>query len=614
MRTSTKSSTMSKAFFRIFIIIFLFSITSESQVLFVKSRVIKSENQFENLLESLVSKSLQNIKIKYVRVLPINGNSFNIFVVKLNKEENLTQLKTLLEKNNNNIFDYVQLSGAYKIEEFPNDEYFSLQWGMHKIDIEGAWQKTTGDSSIVIGLIDTGIDFENDELQGRFFINSGEIGIDANGNDKRFNGIDDDGNGFTDDYRGWNFITSSEFLVGNNNPQDDQGHGTIVAGVIGAKTDNNLGIAGVNPVSKILIAKAFDENGYGKEEDVVSAMLYLANNGANLINMSFGDYTYSQVMHDIVNYVASRGVILIGSAGNSSSPSPHYPSAFEQVISIGASDENDELANFSNYGNSLDLLAPGTNILSLGQNNTFVSASGTSLSAPFVTGVVSLILSLRPNLNYEEVRQILRTTANDVYDEGYDIYSGAGILNAKKAVEAAFNSEISINSPGEDEWFSSENIIISATVLSPFFTSFSVFLGVGNNPQSWEQVYSSQKQVSNDTLFTLNTENLLDTVYTLKLKVLNSDGSKNTVFKHLGVDRTAPFPLMFLGMDGFIENKPTFFSISYTNEFTKALFNFGSNSFYLDNGSINIGDNRFMHSGLVPPDILSLNSTYSFDI
>jgi subtilisin family serine protease len=583
--------------------------------LFVKlknGRTAKSANEFAKVLNKIIIQNGEDIKIKGVNKLKLKENFANIYVLKTQNEEELTTLLSLLR--NNPDFEYVQKSGKYKIEEFsPNDELYGSQWGLSNVNVSGAWEKTCGDTNIVIGLIDTGLDFEHPEFQNRYFLNYGEIGFDENGNDKTNNNIDDDGNGFTDDYRGWNFLSASEFPNGNNNPGDDQGHGTLVAGIMGARTNNSIGIAGINCISKIFVAKAFDKDGYGKEEDVVSAMIYLANNGANVINMSFGDYTYSQVMRDIVAYVASRGVILIASAGNSSSPSAHYPSGFEEVISVGASDTDNNLAGFSNYGTTLDLLAPGTEIISTANGGGYATVSGTSVSAPFVTATVSLLLGLRPNLDYEEVRQILRTTARDVYDKGFDIYSGAGILDAGKSVSATFNSVITVNSPEEDEYFSEGEIVLSVTVLSPFFHNFTLSLGTGENPTNWEHLISSEKQVYNDTLFTLNVANLRDTVYTLKLSVQNTDGSVSDVFRHFGIDRTPPEILWFDGYTGYFRGEETFYANSYTNEFTKGELIIDNYSVLLDNSSRNIADNRFLHSGFIPPEFIQPNENYQFD-
>ena len=602
---------------RFFILLSTFLFTFSNvlpQTYFIKliQKNTVSAEDFKNLIENKLSKKNLIFEIKEVKKLNFRKNFAQIFVVKFEKDKTSSEVFANLKDAPE--FAYVEKSKTYEIEFTPNDELYSSQWGLEQINIESAWEHTIGDTSIIIGLIDTGVDFAHPDLQRKFKLNAGEIGLDDNGNDKRYNQIDDDNNGYVDDYVGWNFLTSDDFPNGNNNPSDDQGHGTFVAGIIGASTNNSIGVAGVNPNARVFVAKAFDSDGYGKEEDVAAAMLYLANNGARIINMSFGDYTYSQTMRDVIDYVTSLGVVLVGSAGNSSSSSPHYPSSFENVISVGANTQGEDLASFSNYGNSLDLLAPGVSIISTGMGCEYVSASGTSASAPFVTGVVSLILSLQSDLALDDVKQILKTTAKDIYDVGYDIYSGAGILDAAKAVSATFYSTVKFDFPVQDEYFSQGEIPVAITVLSPYFQSVKLFLGKGENPDFWEQIYFTERQIINDTIFVLNADELQDTIYTLRLSMSQIDGGVSENSINFGVDKTPPIPLWYDGYLAYVDGKQTFYSNTYTNEFTKAAFLLGESEIFLDNTSHNIGDNRFLHSGYFPPEYIAPQTIYDFDV
>ena len=226
------------------------------------------------------------------------------------------------------LIEYVQKGIIYQIDYTPNDSLISEQWALGKIQAFDAWNITLGSDTILIGIIDTGIDYDHVDLTSKIYNNNGEMGLDNFGRDKRFNNIDDDGNGFIDDYRGWDFTdrvgfpfdsTGGDYLGWDNDPKDENNHGTYIAGIAGASTNNLYGIAGTAPGSKLMNIRAFDPNGYGEEDDVAAAILYAVRMGAKVINMSFGDNAFSFVLRDIVRYAYSRGVVLISSAGNSGS-------------------------------------------------------------------------------------------------------------------------------------------------------------------------------------------------------------------------------------------------------------------------------------------------------
>ncbi len=267
-----------------------------------------------------------------------------------------------------------------------------------------AWELSSGDKEIIIGLVDTGIDYNHPDLKKNLFINSLE---DLNKNGRMdsgdFDGIDNDENGFIDDVLGFDFTNragivntngDSDFTEWDNDPMDQHGHGTNVAGIIGAESNNRIGIAGVVPNVRILNARAFDPTGYGEEDDVASAILYAVSMGARIINMSFGDSQFSNLLQDVIKFAYDKGVILIGSSGNSASSELHFPSGFSQVISVGSSDINDDVSSFSNFGSTLDLIAPGSRIITSDLNSRYGFVNGTSASAPFVSGAAALILSI----------------------------------------------------------------------------------------------------------------------------------------------------------------------------------------------------------------------------
>ncbi|MGB5848812.1 MAG: S8 family peptidase, partial [Ignavibacteriaceae bacterium] len=316
--------------------------------------------------------------------------------------------KSVLEANINNLkvsdpeIEYIQKSTNYKIDIVPNDTLLSEQWALEKIQAFDAWDKTEGVDTVLLAVIDTGIDYLHPDLQNKIYLNTGEIGIDVNGNYKTLNGIDDDGNGFVDDFRGWDFTdrvgfpfdsSGGDYLDWDNDPIDEHGHGTYIGGIAGAEVNNIIGIAGVAPKIQIVNLRAFDPAGFGEEDDVAAAILYAVQIGVKVINMSFGDNAFSLVLRDVIKFAFDRGVVLIGSSGNSGSTAPHYPSGYSEVISVGNSTIDDFVSGSSNYGSTLDLVAPGSSIVTTARNNNYASISGTSAATPHVAATAALILS-----------------------------------------------------------------------------------------------------------------------------------------------------------------------------------------------------------------------------
>ncbi|HDZ58564.1 MAG TPA: hypothetical protein ENH47_00680, partial [Ignavibacteriales bacterium] len=232
-------------------------------------------------------------------------------IIKITVDESIPETSVLNLKNIDPTIEYIEKSHEYKMDIVPNDSLVNEQWALEKIQAFDAWNKTEGDVSVLLAIIDTGIDYLHPDLQNKIYLNSGEIGTDSNGDDKRSNGIDDDGNGFVDDYRGWDFTdrvgfpfdsSGGDYLDWDNDPMDEQGHGTYIAGIAGAETNNIIGIAGVAPNIKLLNLRAFDPSGYGEEDDVAAAILYAVQMGARVINMSFGDDAFSLVLRDVISF------------------------------------------------------------------------------------------------------------------------------------------------------------------------------------------------------------------------------------------------------------------------------------------------------------------------
>ena len=306
----------------------------------------------------------------------------------------------------------------------PNDTQYSALYGMTKINAPAAWDISTGSSGVVVGVIDTGIDYTHPDLADNIATNSGEI---------RDNGVDDDNNGFIDDYYGYDFINN------DSNPLDDHFHGTHCSGTIGARGDNNRGVAGVNWSVKLLSVKVLDSYGSGTIASVVSGMNYAVKRGAKILSMSLGTSSYSQTLEDAIIYAKQNGALVVAAAGNNGANadiSPNYPAASAQdnMVSVAASTSSDTLAYFSNWGpTSVDLAAPGDTILSTYLGGQYAYASGTSMATPHVAGMAALLKAVNPALTYSQIKSILISTVDPISSMTGKMVSG-GRANIYKAV------------------------------------------------------------------------------------------------------------------------------------------------------------------------------------
>ena len=309
----------------------------------------------------------------------------------------------------------------------PNDPYYGdgTQWGPQKIFAPQAWGLSKGDSNVVIAVLDWGVDLDHPDLASDMWTNPGEIPD---------NGIDDDGNGYIDDVYGWDFAND------DNDPQDDYYHGTHVAGIAAAATDNGVGVAGVGFNSRIMAVKVGDgTTGKARYSDIADGITYAADNGAKVINLSLGANVWSSYMQSAVDYAWGAGCVLVGAAGNNNSSLPFFPAAYDNVIGVSSTDQNDVRASSSNYGSYISVAAPGVSIYSTCWYNddpayTYYSLSGTSMSAPHVAGLAGLLFAQDGNRSNATVRSLIESTADDLGDAGWDQYYGYGRINAYKAL------------------------------------------------------------------------------------------------------------------------------------------------------------------------------------
>ena len=546
-------------------------------------------------------------------------------IIKLTFKDDIDESAVLQLQNLDSSIEYIQKATQYKLDFVPNDSLIGDQWALDKIRAFDAWDKTQGVDTVLLGVIDTGIDYDHPDLKNKIYQNPGETGLDNFGNDKRSNNIDDDNNGFIDDYRGWDFTdrvgfpfdtSGGDYLYWDNDPKDENGHGSFIAGIAGAQTNNISGIAGAAPNIKLVNLRAFDPAGYGEEDDVAAAILYAVQTGVKVLNMSFGDNAFSLVLKDVIQYAYSRNVVLVGSAGNSGSPDPHYPSGYSEVICVGNSTIDDFVASNSNYGSTLDMVAPGTLILTTARYNNYLTINGTSASTPHVAATAALILSLQ-NFTNEEVKQILKSTTDDIGEPGWDIRSGAGRLNMLKAVTVVAPSVIKFNHPLQDFATLDDTLVINATVLSGLFSYYNLFYGRGLNPDDWTPLLENGlNQFSNENIYTLELSNLPDTVYCLRLVVQLTNGRTLEERVNFFINRTPPMADLISAGPAFYGDKTTILAAMLTDEPTITRMHyrkFGETEFNfvtLDGFTINNQFVKYLHYGFIPKQSVEQNSAY----
>ena len=295
---------------------------------------------------------------------------------------------------------YIEPNIRFQTTFTPNDPCWNYQWGPAKIQADYAWNTTTGDPSVLVAIIDTGIDWNHPDLAANYVA----LGYDWVNND--------------------------------TDPMDDNGHGTHCAGIIAATLNNSVGIAGLAQV-RIMAEKGLDASGMGYTDDLVNAIIHAVDCGADIISCSWGGYFDSRLMHDAMRYAYDHGVLVVAAAGNIPYSIKNYPAAYEEVVAVTATDEDDTPAYFTSYGEWVELAAPGVDIYSTVWDNSYAYMSGTSMACPHVAGVAALIWSQFPNLTRDQLRVQLWYTSDDLGDPSFDIYYGYGRVNARRAVEEA---------------------------------------------------------------------------------------------------------------------------------------------------------------------------------
>ncbi len=318
----------------------------------------------------------------------------------------------------------------------PDDSLYSQQWALPAVHVPEAWDRTRG-AGVLIAVIDTGVELTHPDLAARIAVNDAERDGEP--------GVDDDGNGYVDDVLGYDFTDApglpgtGDYLARDPDPTDDFGHGTAVAGTAAATRNNRIGIAGVAPEARILAVRAGFRTTLPflpailQEDDAAAAVIYAADRGARVLNLSWGDVVDAPLIRAAVAYAVDRGALVVASAGNTPGDTAFYPAAYPGALSIGAIGSDFRRAGFSTWGQDLDLLAPGVPILTTALGGGYANTGGTSFSAPMVAGAAALVWSVFPSWTAEEVAARLRLSAGGAA-EGWTREKGWGLLDAAGAV------------------------------------------------------------------------------------------------------------------------------------------------------------------------------------
>ncbi len=472
--------------------------------------------------------------------------------------------------------DYVEPIPQYQFFYTPND-LSGNQWNLNQINAELAWDLTTG-NNVKIAMVDDAVQLSHPDLTANIWTNPGEIPN---------NGIDDDGNGYIDDVNGWDAANNDN----DPNPPANASssyfsHGTHCAGIAAAVTDNNTGISSIG-FNSTLIPVKIAHSSTSMLTGAYAGVDYAIASGAQIISMSWGGGAYSTTYQNLFNYAHSQGIVCIAAAGNSSSSAPMYPASYNHVISVGSTNSSDQKSSFSNFGSTIDVMAPGSGIYSTVPQNGYAYKSGTSMACPLVSGLAALMIAKDPSISPDDLELCLKNTCDNIDSQnpGYIGNIGAGRINALAALQclkpitANFESDISVVCPGN----------------AVQFTDLS-----NNNPTAWEWTFPG------GTPATSNNQNPIVIYpstgnYDVTLIVHNADGSDTlTMSNYIEVNTpTATISGNTTVVSGFAANlifhftgQPPY-SVTYTD---------GSNNYTVNN----ISSSPYYH-----PVSPTTNTTYS---
>jgi len=444
-----------------FFITSLFLFFNSNRVYSADGPVLKGEFKKDELLVKFKNQNYIDSLLSDLKVEKKTNITNGLYKVKIAANEDIEKVYKLLKANSN--IDYVEPNYKVKIAAAPNDSYYSQQWALQKISASSGWDKTQGNSTTKIAIIDTGVDYNHEDLQSKIWVNSGEISG---------NGIDDDNNGYIDDYNGFDFFNgtlqnpslpfnkdTNKWVNDSNAAIDDHAHGTCVAGIAGAISNNSVGVAGIDWNAKIVPLKVLGSDGYGYIFDIVAAIQYAADNNIAVVNLSLISDSYSSSLESIVNYAYGKGVIIAAAAGNDDSSNVLYPAKFTNVLAVGASNSSDQKITSSmtggvwgsNYGPELDVVAPGINLYTTdisgvggySNGNYLFDFRGTSGATPHVAGEAALLKAFFPSFSNSQIMSKIKSGADNIdsVNPSYSGLLGNGRINLEKTI--SFESSVS---------------------------------------------------------------------------------------------------------------------------------------------------------------------------
>jgi subtilisin family serine protease len=448
---------------------------------------------------------LQNLVTDSFRI----GDTPVVSLNYLGHQEEMVQ--NALARSQNVLFS--EVNRCVTIQGAPNDPMFQSksswkqpyddQWAIKRVGFTSApgsaWDMAKGTRPIVVAVIDTGLDWNHEDIAWEsLWSNPKEIAA---------NGVDDDENGFVDDTLGWDFWRKT------NLPWDRNGHGTFVAGIIAATSGNGIGIAGINPQAKIMVIKALNSFGHGRASHLAQSIVYAVDNGAQVVNISVGGKGRTRTEQLAVEYAHRKGVVIVVSAGNEGTSDEFGPGGMDQVITVGATDLNDKRSIYSNWGPRLDIAAPGDDVLGprarltdlmlgipgieykegdaiVGATKRYYRASGTSFAAPIVAGIASLIEGQRPGITPDQVKRMIVHSARDLDVAGVDQYTGYGLVDAVAALGASpdFFVEAGIAAVTATQKSGRTYVQVTGTADADALKGAWIEIGAGESPTEWKKV------------------------------------------------------------------------------------------------------------------------------
>ncbi len=468
---------------------------------------------------------------------------------------------------------YAQPIHLFFHHDAPDDPRLPEQYGLEQI----RWQALRdglppGKQNVVIAIIDSGVDYTHEDLAGNIWSNQ----VEATGRP----GVDDDNNGYVDDIRGWDFThtptlpAKGDYLAPDNDPMDESSHGTRVAGIAAAVTNNGVGIAGVAPDARMMALRAGvtlqSDLTFLEEDDLAAAILYAVENGAHIINMSWGGPESAFLIHDAVRYAAASGLVLVSSAGNSGEFGLSYPAAMDETIAVGATAPRDRIAGFSSRGVPLDLVAPGAGTLTTMPRDAYRHASGTSFAAPHISGLAALILSRRPELTVEQVRSLLAASVIDLGPEGWDSSAGAGRIDAAILLENltrwANPPVVRVDHPQTDG-SARQSFDIVARADGPDVATYELSWGLGEDPQTWIRLSGGTSSPDIRRTWTPGTPT--DTTAILRLLARLTGGTILEDRVRIGIRRASPVISKASFAPILIGNRQTYQAVWHTRHPTR---------------------------------------------